>query len=195
MAPRAKRENPATPAAPRVSGAAPSWTAVCVGAQHDVGVEDGEQRVEVALAGGREERVDELGLPQPVGVRSHVLSLHPASRAAGELPGGRCAAPDDRRDLVERHGEHVVQHEGDALGGRQRVEHDQQGEADGVGQQRLLLGIGRRGGDRRPARARRGRTAPRGRDRARLQHVQAHPRDDRGQPAAAGSRSRSDRSG
>ena len=36
-----------------------------VGAQHDVGVEDGEQRVEVPLAGRREERLDELGLPQP----------------------------------------------------------------------------------------------------------------------------------
>ncbi len=37
-----------------------------VGAQHDVGVEDGEQRVEVTVAGGSQERVDDL----PLGVTS-----------------------------------------------------------------------------------------------------------------------------
>jgi len=34
---------------------------------------------------------------------------------------------DHRGDLLERHGEHVVQHEGEPLGRRQRVEHHQQG--------------------------------------------------------------------
>src|SRR5205807_639509 len=39
-----------------------------VGAEHHVGVEDGDQTVEVAVAGGGEKRIDELGLPGGVGV-------------------------------------------------------------------------------------------------------------------------------
>jgi len=42
-------------------------------------------------------------------------------------------------DLVEGHGEHVVQHEREPLGGCQGVE-DHERETDRVGQQRLLLG-------------------------------------------------------
>jgi hypothetical protein len=39
---------------------------VLVGAEDDVGVQDGQQRVEVAPASCREERVDQAGLVQPV---------------------------------------------------------------------------------------------------------------------------------
>lgn len=52
-------------------------------------------------------------------------------------------AIDDRRDLLEGHAEHVMQHKGDALGRRQRIEHGHQGRADRIGQDRLMLGIAR----------------------------------------------------
>lgn len=43
---------------------------------------------------------------------------------------------------VEGEGEHVVQHEGEPLGGAQMFEHDQQRQPDRVGEQRLLLRVG-----------------------------------------------------
>ena len=77
-----------------------------------------------------------------VGVGERVLALDAAARAAGELAGRRRGAVEDPRDLVEGHGEHVVQHEREPLGRAQRLEHDEQREADRVGQQRLVLGVG-----------------------------------------------------
>src|SRR6266516_814565 len=42
--------------------------------------------------------------------------------ATGQLAGRGGRAPDDGRDVAERDGEHVVQDEGEPLGGRQRVQ-------------------------------------------------------------------------
>jgi hypothetical protein len=64
-----------------------------------------------------------------------------AAGAAGEHLGRAGGAAYDRRDLVEGHGEHVVQHERDPLGGCQGVQHHQQRQADPLGQQRLLLRV------------------------------------------------------
>jgi hypothetical protein len=47
-------------------------------------------------------------------------------------------AIDDRRDLVEGHSEHVVQHEREPLGRAQRLEDNEQGETHRVGQQSLV---------------------------------------------------------
>jgi hypothetical protein len=76
-----------------------------------------------------------------------------------------------------------VQHEREPLGGCQGVEDHDQGEADRVGQQGFLVGvdvvvgahdgIGQAGVERL--------FGPRS---ARAQHVQAHPADHRGEPAA-----------
>jgi hypothetical protein len=69
-----------------------------------------------------------------------------------------------------------VQHEGEPFGRVEGVEHDQQGQPDGVGQHRLALGIvvgfERAGRLQRRLRAR----TPR------AQHVQADAADDGGQP-------------
>ena len=114
--------------------------------QHDVRVEHGEQRPEVALSRGGQESVHDLPLTGGVGVGGGATSAHPAARAAGELPRrGRCA-PHDGRDLPEGHPEHVVQHEREPLRRGERLEHDEQREPDAVGQQRLLLGIHVAGG-------------------------------------------------
>ena len=157
--------------------------AAAVGAQHDLGVEHGHERVEVTAAGGGEEGVDHLALAGQVGVGRGRGALHPAPGPAGELAGRVRGAADDRGDLVEGHGEHVVQHEGEPLGRRQRVEHDEQREADRVGQQRLVLGVDRRVRGSRSGRARARPAAPRGAC-ARAQHVEADAGDDRRQPSA-----------
>ena len=58
--------------------------------------------LEVALARGGEERVDDLALGVEVGVGNGALAAHAAAGAAGELAGRLGGAVDDRRDLVER---------------------------------------------------------------------------------------------
>ena len=89
---------------------------------------------------------------------------------------------DDLRDLLERHREHVVQHEGEALRGRQRVEDDEQGEPDRVGEQRLLLGVVLGVDDDRLGQPRaRVLLAPRA---AGAEHVEADAPHHRRQPAA-----------
>ena len=110
-------------------------------------------------------------------------AAHAPARAAGELARGRGRAVDDRGDLVERHAEHVVQHEGEALGGGQRVEDDEQGEPDRVGQLGLVgrVGVLAGGEDRLGQPGAHELLAP---CPARAQHVQAHAGDDRRQPAA-----------
>jgi hypothetical protein len=77
-----------------------------------------------------------------VRVRRRSGAPHAAAGPARELPRGIRRPVDDSGDLVERHPEHVVQHEGQALGRRQRVEHDEQRQADRVGEERLVLWIG-----------------------------------------------------
>jgi hypothetical protein len=153
-----------------------------VGPQHHVGVEDGDQPLEVAVAGRGEERVDHLALPGHVGLGRRRRTADPAPAAAGQLAGGGRGAVDHRADLVERHREHVVQHERQPLGRRQRVEHHEQGEADRVGEQCLLLrvGVALAADDRVRHVHLEWLLAPR---LAGAQNVQAHPGDHGRQPA------------
>ena len=109
-----------------------------VGAEHHVGVEHGEQGVEVAGPRGGEEGRDDLALA----ARSTSGAggcPDPAAGAAGELAGGGGRAVEHRGDVVERHREHVVKDEREPLGGGERVEHDEQGQTDRISEQRLLL--------------------------------------------------------
>jgi hypothetical protein len=106
------------------------------------------------------------------------------------LPGRVGRALQHRGDLPERHVEHVVQHERDPLGRAERVKYHQQRQPDRVGQHRLLLGtadVGRAGaeaGHRVGLEVLLGVARPLFPARPpRAEHVQAHPRRDRGQPA------------
>src|SRR5262249_41600676 len=93
-----------------------------VSSDHDVGVEQREERVEVTVAGGGEEGADDLLLADGVGVGARGRPLHPAAGAAGEEPGRVRGSVRDGGDLVEGHAEHVVQHEREPLGRGQGVE-------------------------------------------------------------------------
>jgi hypothetical protein len=118
-----------------------------------------------------------------VGIEILVGALDAAAGTARELPRRRRRASHDRRDVVEGQVEHIVQDERDPLGRRERLKHHQQRETDRVRHLNFLLGI-------------ESALAPHDRFRhvgahgilaARLapaQHIEAHARDDRGQPSA-----------
>jgi len=109
--------------------------------QHDVGVEHGQQRLEVTPAGSGQEGADDLPPPGGLGFGDRVGLLHPAPGPAGQLAGGRGGALHDGRDLVKGHGEQVVQHEREPFGRGQSVQHHEQGQADRVRQHRLVLRV------------------------------------------------------
>ena len=110
-----------------------------VDAQRDLGVEELEQRVEVPFSRRFKERVDDSALLGELDVRLGVRGLDAPTRAACELTHRLRSPPGDPGDLIERHREHVVQHEREALGGRERLEHDVQRDADAVRDERLVL--------------------------------------------------------
>jgi uncharacterized RmlC-like cupin family protein len=70
-----------------------------------------------------------------------VLRPEPADVRGSRAALLRSGAPHDGGDLLKRHGEHVVQHEREPLGGSQGFEYHEQRESDRVGQQRLVLGV------------------------------------------------------
>jgi hypothetical protein len=90
-----------------------------------VRVEQRHQRGEVAVARRREERVDDTALTCGIGLGTGRGTGHPAPGPTRELPRRCWGSAHDRRDLVERHREQVVQHEREALGRIERVEHDE----------------------------------------------------------------------
>ncbi len=112
-------------------------------ADHGLRVEHGEEAVEITVAGGGEEGVDDSALRDHVGFGRRVAVTDPPPAAAGELPGRLGRTVQDGADLVERHRKHVVQHVRQPLGRGQRLEDDEQGEPDGIGQHGLMLRVGR----------------------------------------------------
>src|SRR5215207_6190050 len=112
-----------------------------VASHHDVRIKHLEQRLEVAVARGSEEGVDDFALSVEVGVGNRDVAPDPAARAAGELACRLGGVVDDRRDLLEGHPERIMQNESAPLGRGERFEHHEQRQSYRVGQQRLVLGV------------------------------------------------------
>ena len=87
--------------------------------------------------------------------------LHPTPGTTRQLSCRRRGSTDDLADLVEGDGEDVVQHEGDPFGGREQVEHDEQGGPDRVGHERARASGSMSSATPRSARAGGRRPAPR----------------------------------
>jgi hypothetical protein len=81
--------------------------------------------LKIAGAHRPEKRLHDFALTIPAGIRGSCRAAHPPTRAAGELLCCVRRPIDDRRDLVERHGEQIMQDERQSFRGCQRVEHDQ----------------------------------------------------------------------
>ncbi len=153
-------------------------------AEHHVRIEHRDQAAEVARARGGKESVHDLSLPALVLIRcGDACHLHAPSRPTRELPRGRRRLLDHGCDLLKGQLEHVVQDERQPLRRRQRVEHDEQRQANRVRQQRLLFRLTRSfKGDQRVRQPVAQRVL--GVSSPGTQHVQADARHDRRQPAA-----------
>ena len=96
----------ATARAPRTSGCQEGCAPIAigggglhrrpVGTKDRLGVEQGDQRLEVPEAGGGQECLDDLLLAAPVAGVQIVATLHPSPSPAGQLTGGGRRAVDDR---------------------------------------------------------------------------------------------------
>jgi hypothetical protein len=93
-------------------------------AEHDVWVQDRDERAEVALAERGEEGVGGLPLAGEVGVACGRYPAHPAAGAAGQLAGGGRRALDDGSDLVEGSAKMSCRTKARRSAGGEGVEHD-----------------------------------------------------------------------
>jgi hypothetical protein len=82
---------------------------------------------------GGEEGFNDFLLCGRVGVGGRVRTADAAASTAGELARRVGRALEDGADLVEGNREHVVEDVGEPLCRGERLEHDEQREADGVG--------------------------------------------------------------
>jgi len=91
-------------------------------AEHHLWVEYREQRIEVTASRRSKKSSDHCALGGRIGVLRHCSSSHQAARVVRDLPGRWDFPVQNGSNLLEGHGEDVVQHEGKALGGRVCVE-------------------------------------------------------------------------
>ncbi len=110
--------------------------------QFDLGVENLQERVEVAVACRGEERFDHRLLSSEVGVGFR-RAAHAPSCSTGELLSRSFRTLEDTCDFREGHAEDVVEYKSEPLGGAQRVEHHLERQPDRVGDQDLLVGASR----------------------------------------------------
>jgi hypothetical protein len=101
----------ATAAGPRTSIEGSGALGARVDPQHDAGVEQRDERVEVALASRGEKGVDGLSLAGEVGGGGYLGAPHAAASPAGELLGRGRGPAQQGADLPERQAEQVMQDE------------------------------------------------------------------------------------
>ena len=132
----------ATAAAPR--GHCGGWGApgAPVGAQDDVGIEQGDKGIEIASTRSREEGVNHISLTSELGVRGrHVGALHATTCPAGELPrrpqGFSPTGGATSKVISQGHLDAVLNANRSA--GARVSSTTRRAKSDRVGQQRLLL--------------------------------------------------------
>ena len=109
--------------------------------EDDLGVQDLDDRLHIAVPHGSHERVHRLPLPDRVGLDLVGRLSDAAAPTARQLASGGRGPVHDRRDLLERHREDVVQDERHPLRRRQLFEHALQSQPHRLADQRLLLRI------------------------------------------------------
>ncbi|GLV54082.1 hypothetical protein KDH_09310 [Dictyobacter sp. S3.2.2.5] len=112
-----------------------------VGSEHNIRVEYCQECVEGSFARGGEERINDFSLEGQIGIFYHCHPLYPTAGTAGKLSGRHRRTFHKRRNLIEGHGENIVQNEGETLGGGKRVQDDQQRQAHPIGKFRLFLRV------------------------------------------------------
>ena len=108
--------------------------AAAVGDDDDIGGEDVEETLQVALADGGEEALDDLLLLRRADRHPRTPGLDVLASAVGDLADGGGRLPDRLCDLVVGDVEHLAEHEHGALGRGERLEHGQHGDRDVLGE-------------------------------------------------------------
>src|SRR5262249_17488539 len=72
-----------------------------IGPDHDIRVEDREQRLKITVARSGEKGLDHFSLARAIGISNRGPSAHSATRSARQLPCGSGRASHDRTDFVE----------------------------------------------------------------------------------------------
>jgi hypothetical protein len=152
-----------------------------VGSDHDIRIEHCQQRVKGPFARGGKEGRNHFAASDEIPIRSRWRSPHLAASSTGELSGCWDFPLQHERNLVERDGEEIMEHKGEALGWRKRVQDDQQRKANRVGKLRFFLGVDptRISGDGLGQGCFQGLLAPHF---TRAQHIKANPGDRPRQP-------------
>jgi len=110
----------------------------------DVGIEQVNQRRQIARGRRRGERLDHAAVLGRVGLRPAGTVADVASGTGGELADGPGRAADDVRHLVEGEAEEVVEDERSPFGWGQGLHHHQDCVADLVGEGYLVGRVGGR---------------------------------------------------
>jgi hypothetical protein len=113
----------------------------CVCTQDNVGIKDREEGGKVVALRCSEKCANDFTLARPVGFRRSRCALDTPTPSACELSRRHRRATDDRRNLIERDIEQVMQHECDPLRRREGFEHHQHRIAKRVREQLLALRI------------------------------------------------------
>ena len=127
---------PATEAAPRISVQPAPAIRPRSARSTTSGCNRRDQRGEISVARCGLECLDHSTLQGEVGIRRRCRGTHPAAGATGQLLGRGDRALEDRRDLLERHAEQIMQDEGESFSRPERLEDHQQRKPDRVGDQR-----------------------------------------------------------
>jgi hypothetical protein len=116
--------------------------AAAVGDQDGLGVEEGDQPVEVSRASGLRECLDDGAVGFGIDVEAGFALLDVPAGAAGELAAARGAAAEGGADFFEGEAEDVVEHEGGAFGRAQGLQDDEHRPGHGVGEAHRIGGVG-----------------------------------------------------
>lgn len=123
---------------------APARTHVCrsfIGCENNLRIEDLEQGGHITAPRGAKEGFRQLTMESDRLAIAFDVAAHAPAGPAGELTGGLPGATDQAGDLVERQGEHIVQHERHALQRTEALQDYQESDANRVGHERYALGI------------------------------------------------------
>jgi hypothetical protein len=108
--------------------------------EHNGGIKNRDEAVEITGAGGGEERIDHFPLSCPICTgRGYLCTFHTTSCSAGQLPRCGRRSLHNWSNLFEPQLKHVMKDKGQALGRRQGFEDDEESQPNRIREYDLVL--------------------------------------------------------